>query len=216
MDEQTVPRYKDIKEPNAFVLDDDLKDDFSEEEIYRDQQAAMSPEQRQRQQQAMDERVELDKQKKEVSEWRIKHNQKQLKREEQHLKIQLLKKTKMAKPALRKQSVNSIIEPLLYQLPRETVHIVPVKKRWHKQELDEQDAKEDVEEEQYHNEDEDDVSEDMNSQSSESDGNKTLRPTDDNASVVDEKLHDLFVQRLNFQAQCGRSNLYNNCQLFSE
>lgn len=228
-------RYRDVKEPHAFLpnaLEDDAKDDLMDEEIYREQQAAMSPEQRERQQQAMDERVELDKQKKEVGEWRVKHNQKRLKREEQQQQQQLvkmpaqLKKPKIAKPMLRKRYVNPPMEPLLPPLPRETVHIVPKPKRWHQQELEEQDAKGDLEEEQYHNENETDCNDMTDSQCGEDegaddddgngDGNKTPRPDDDLSSAVNEKLHDLFVQRLNFQAQCGRSNLYNNCQLFSE
>lgn len=230
LEELMTQRYRDAKEPHS--LEDEPRDDLMDEEIYREQQAAMSPEQRERQQQAMDERVELDKQKKEVGEWRVKHNQRRLKREEQQQQQQLvrmpvqLKKPKIAKPVFRKRYVNPPMEPLLPPLPtiRETVHIVPKPKRWHQQELEEQDAKGDLEEEQYHNENETDCNdisaEDEGDDDDDDDGNgndnNTPHPEDDPSSAVNEKLHDLFVQRLNFQAQCGRSNLYNNCQLFSE
>lgn len=194
--------------------------DIMDDEIFRQQQAAMSPAQRQRQQQTMDERAEMDKQKQQVGEWRIKHHQKRLNREKQHVAAQLLKKAKKARQALRQSNEPFESEPefQMPRLPKETVHIVPMPESWSRrlQRLKEEEEEQQGEEEQYHNEDEDDDEyAPVNSHSGEGDNNGLPNPGAA-AVAVNAELNDLFMQRLSFQAQCGRSNLYNNCQLFSK
>lgn len=209
---------------NSF-LEDVLREekqimDLMDEEIYRKQLAAMSPAQRQRQQQTMDERLELDKQKQQVAECRVKHQQKRLKREKQHLAAQLIKKAKRARQVLEQRNEQFESDPdfQMPQLPKETVHIVPTREAWRrrlqrqKEEKAEQEEEQQGEEEQYHNEDEDDEEYGLvNSHSGEGDNHGLPSP-----AAISVELNELFMQRLSFQAQCGRSNLYNNCQLFSK
>lgn len=222
------PRYREMRtvqgaanDSNSF-LEDALKEekqimDLMDDEIFRQQLAAMSPAQRQRQQQTMDERLELDKQKQQVGEWRVKHQQKRLKREKQQLAAQLIKKAKRGRQVLeqRNELFDSKTEFQMPQLPKETVHIVPMRESWRRRlqrQKEEQEEEQQGEEEQYHNMDEDDEEFGLvNSHSGEGDSHGQPSP-----AAVTIELNKLFMQRLSFQAQCGRSNLYNNCQLFSK
>lgn len=227
------PRLRDMRtlqgapnECNQF-LEDVLREetqmmDLIDDEIFRQQQAAMSPVQRQRQQQTMDERVELDKQKQLVGEWRVRHHQKRLKREKQHVAAQLLRKATKPRQVLRISNAPFESEPefQMPQLPKETVHIVPMPESWgrriQRMKEEEEEEEQQGEEEQYHNEAEDDDEYGpVNSHSGEGDNNGLPSPGAA-TNGVNVELNDLFMQRLSFQAQCGRSNLYNNCQLFSK
>ncbi|XP_060664846.1 putative mediator of RNA polymerase II transcription subunit 26 [Drosophila nasuta] len=110
-------RYKEVKilrssKGKFFLsqtLEEELKDekqvlDFIDSQLYQSQQKALTPEQRERQQQALDERAELDRQKQQVSEWRRRHQQHELKR----AKIEankLLAKQMREKPVQRQLQV---------------------------------------------------------------------------------------------------------------
>ncbi|KAH8303910.1 hypothetical protein KR044_003967 [Drosophila immigrans] len=85
-------RYKEVKilrSPTgkfflSKTLEDELKDekqvlDFIDSQLQRRKQQALTPEQRARQRQALDERAELDRQKQQVSEWRQRHRIHELK-----------------------------------------------------------------------------------------------------------------------------------------
>ncbi|XP_062138529.1 uncharacterized protein LOC133847471 [Drosophila sulfurigaster albostrigata] len=110
-------RYKEVKILRSSngkfflsqTLEEELKDekqvlDFIDSQLYQSQQKALTPEQRERQQQALDERAELDRQKQQVSEWRRRHQQHELKR----AKIEankLLAKQMRQKPVQRQLQV---------------------------------------------------------------------------------------------------------------
>ncbi|KAH8387823.1 hypothetical protein KR093_009715 [Drosophila rubida] len=111
-------RYKEVKilrSPNgkfflSKTLEDELKDekqvlDFIDSQLYSRKQKAMTPEQRERQAQALNERAELDRQKQQVSEWRQRHRLHELKR----AKIEAFK--------LAKQMRESHLLPVQRQLP---------------------------------------------------------------------------------------------------
>ncbi|KAH8397787.1 hypothetical protein KR222_001565 [Zaprionus bogoriensis] len=87
--------------------------------MYRKQQAALTPEQQQRQQQAMDERVELDRQKQQVSEGRVKHHLKRMKQEEHQVAMKLIRRAKSVRQKLRQRAAESNKMLPMLPMPKE-------------------------------------------------------------------------------------------------
>lgn len=222
-------RYKEVKilrSPNgkfflSKTLEEELKDekhvlDFIESELQRGP-LTMPPEQQVRQQKAMDERIELDRQKQQVSEWRARHRIVEHRRTEHQVTKRMLKKAKLIKRQKQEQAKRDATRqrqrqsPLQLRQQAEETNKVTIRSNIHDIgdnevfELDidlNNEATTDADQEADEEED-DDVTPRPSA---------AVEPTEEHEDDEDDddELSDSLKQRQHFQMQCQRSSLYGS------
>ncbi|XP_064536797.1 putative uncharacterized protein DDB_G0271606 [Drosophila montana] len=222
-------RYKEVKilrSPNgkfflSKTLEEELKDekhvlDFIESELQRGP-LTMPPEQQARQQKAMDERIELDRQKQQVSEWRARHRIVEHRRTEHQVTKRMLKKAKLMKRQKQEQAKREATRqrqrqpPLQLRQQAEETDKVAVRSNHH--DIDD-DAVFDLDID-LNNEATPDADQDADADEEEDDDATprpvaAVEPTEDHEDDDDDELSDSLKQRQQFQMQCQHSRLYGS------